>query len=76
MLESIEEGLIEVRLHGSRISGPFALKRFKVENGKEQWLMLMMKGSGLDQARSETPGDDDRSINSDRTMQEIADEDA
>ncbi len=71
MADSIDEGLVEVRLHGERLKGPFALKRFKEESGKEQWLMLMMRGADSIE-QPELLEQEDCSVKTGRTMEEIA----
>ena len=71
MAESVAAGLVEIRMHGERLKGELALKRFKEEHGKEQWLILRMKVGDP----NEQPGlleDNPRSVKSGRTMQQIA----
>jgi len=71
MAESVADGLVEIHLQGERLKGDFALKRFKVEDEKEQWLMLLMKTPG----NEPSPGlleENTTSVQSGRSMEQIA----
>ncbi len=45
MKESLDAGLVEVRLEGEKVKGEFALVRTKHEGKQENWLMVKMKDS-------------------------------
>ncbi|UYN89558.1 MAG: DNA ligase D [Anaerolineales bacterium] len=45
MKESLDAGLVEVRLEGEKVKGEFALVRTKYEGKQENWLMVKMKDS-------------------------------
>jgi len=66
-----ENGQIEVALHGQKISGGYALRRFKVERGKAQWLLIKMKDEHADARRNPT-STENKSVKTGRTMKEIA----
>ncbi len=68
-----ENGQIEVELHGQKIAGGYALRRFKVERGKAQWLLIKMKDDHADARRNPT-STENNSVKTGRTMKEIASE--
>ena len=70
MSGSLDDGLVEIHLDGEKLKGDFALKRFRVEHGKEQWLMLQMKGTELP---PDLLDDADKSVKTGRSMDAIAD---
>ena len=43
LTEAIREGRVEIRLHGRKLSGRFALVRMKVRGKKADWLLIKMR---------------------------------
>ncbi|MGH2582255.1 MAG: DNA ligase D [Anaerolineales bacterium] len=46
--QSYEEGLIEIRLHGEKLKGAYALVQTKFQDSKKNWLMIKMKDKDAD----------------------------
>jgi bifunctional non-homologous end joining protein LigD len=46
--ESYREGLIELRLHGEKLKGAYALVQTKFQDSKKNWLMIKMKDKEAD----------------------------
>ena len=67
-----QNGYIEIRLHGEKIKGGYALKRFKEED-KPKWLLVKMKDDEAD-ARRNPVGAEPDSVVSGRSLKEIAEE--
>lgn len=72
MEDAHRNGLIEVWLEGEKLSGGFALKRFR-EGKKPQWLLIKMDDDHAD-ARRNPVTTQNRSVKSGRTMHAIAKE--
>ena len=70
MADSHKDGLIEVWLKGEKISGGYALKRFR-EGKKPQWLLIKMKDEEADARRNPT-STENLSVKSGRTLTEIS----
>src|SRR5262249_42165191 len=66
--EGLHKGHLRFQLHGKKLTGEFALIRTK--QGKENAWLLMKKGA--DAAVRTWPDEEDRSVLSNRTMDEIA----
>jgi DNA ligase D-like protein (predicted 3'-phosphoesterase) len=71
MQEAYEMGTIEIELSGKKLHGGYALRRFKREGDKDQWLLIKMKDAHADPARDITKTDPD-SAKTGRTLKEIA----
>jgi DNA ligase D-like protein (predicted 3'-phosphoesterase) len=74
MERSLKEGLLEVELHGEKLTGGWALKRFR-RGRQEQWLLIKMRDDGAD-ARRNPVSTQPRSVASGRTLAAVAREDA
>lgn len=72
MPESLEQGQIEVALHGKKLSGGFALVHTKTGGDKKNWLLVKMDDEGAD-ARRRPTSTEPESVLSGRTVQEVAD---
>lgn len=72
MQESYEQGLIEVRLHGQKLEGSWALVRTKFNDAKNSWLMVKMKGAEANPEYNIVT-DLPKSIKSGMTIEEMAD---
>lgn len=68
--ESLESGLLEINLKGHRLTGGFALKCFREERGKKQWLLIKMKDEYAD-AHKDPVNTELRSVISNRSLDEI-----
>ncbi|MFW6323021.1 MAG: DNA polymerase ligase N-terminal domain-containing protein [Guyparkeria sp.] len=67
--EGLKRGLIEVWLDGEKIRGGYAFKR--IEGGdKPQWLLIKMRDEAAD-ARRDPVSTETHSVKSDRTLEEI-----
>ncbi len=66
-----EDGQIEIELEGKKLQGGYALRRFKVERGKAQWLLIKMKDDHADARRNPTSTENDSALTG-RTMEQIA----
>lgn len=69
MEESLREGKLEVRLAGSRLKGDYAL----IRTGRREparWLFFRMHGAG--ESGAHPAGEEDRSVLTGRSMDEIA----
>jgi DNA ligase D-like protein (predicted 3'-phosphoesterase) len=73
MERSLEEGLLEVELHGEKLTGGWALKRFR-RGAQEQWLLIKMRDDAAD-ARRNPVSTQPRSVASGRTLAAVARED-
>ncbi len=71
MQEAYEMGTIEIELSGQKLHGGYALRRFKREGDKDQWLLIKMKDAHADPARDITKTDPD-SAKTGRTLKEIS----
>lgn len=70
MEHSLDDGLIEIELHGEKLAGGYALKR--MGRGREaDWLLIKMDDESAD-ARRRPTSTQRRSVRSGRTLQEIA----
>jgi DNA ligase D-like protein (predicted 3'-phosphoesterase) len=75
VLESLEEGLLEVRLHGEKLAGGYALKRIEGGNGEQsKWLLIKMRDDDADARRNPTSTEPE-SVISGRGMNEVAKQD-
>ncbi len=72
MEEAVRQGHLKVLLHGKKLQGAFALTRTSTSRGKENWIIVKMR----DQFASSRAGskDRDRSILTNRTLEDIANE--
>jgi DNA ligase D-like protein (predicted 3'-phosphoesterase) len=70
MSASLREGLIEVWLEGSKLSGGYALKRIR-SGKKPQWLVIKMRDEEAD-ARRNPVSTQPESVLTGRTLKEIA----
>lgn len=75
MQKCYESGQIEVELDGAKLAGGYALRRFRVEKGKAQWLLIKMKDDHAD-ARRNPVSSEPKSVLSDRTINQIAKEES
>lgn len=73
MEKAYEQGTIEVELRGKKIKGGYALRRFKKEKDKQQWLLIKMKDDQADARRNPT-STENKSVKTGRTMKEIEQE--
>lgn len=73
MQEAYEQGLIEVRLSGEKLHGAWALVKTKFRDAKNSWLMVKMKDGAAD-PDLDIVGDNPRSIQSGKTIEELASE--
>lgn len=71
MQKCYESGQIEVRLDGHKIRGGYALRRFRKEGNKDQWLLIKMKDDEAD-ARRNPVNSEPKSVKSGRTIKQIA----
>ncbi|WP_296898497.1 DNA polymerase ligase N-terminal domain-containing protein [Thiohalocapsa sp.] len=72
MAQSLEEGLVEVYLHGEKLTGGYALKR--IEGGNEEkskWLLIKMRDEGADARRNPT-STEPKSVRSGRDLDAVA----
>lgn len=72
MKESLEKGHVEVWLEGEKISGGYALIRFR-DGEDPQWLLVKMDDDKAD-ARRNPVSTEPKSVLSGRTLEEIANE--
>jgi DNA ligase D-like protein (predicted 3'-phosphoesterase) len=70
MERSLEDGLIEVELHGEKLTGGYALKRTG-SGSQADWLLIKMNDDDAD-ARRRPTSTQPRSVSSGRTLEEIA----
>ncbi|MEE4383402.1 MAG: DNA polymerase ligase N-terminal domain-containing protein [Pseudomonadales bacterium] len=70
MERSLKEGLLEVELHGEKLTGGWALKRFR-RGRQEQWLLIKMRDDAAD-ARRNPVSTQPRSVASGRTLAGLA----
>ncbi|TBW53349.1 DNA ligase [Marinobacter halodurans] len=70
MADAHRDGLIEVWLEGEKLSGGFALKRFR-EGKKPQWLLIKTNDDHAD-ARRNPVSTENKSVKSGRTLHAIA----
>lgn len=68
--DALKAGLLEINLKGHRLEGGFALKRFRVEKNKAQWLLIKMQDDKAD-AHKNPVSTENRSVKSNRTLEEI-----
>jgi len=73
MERSLEDGRVEVRLEGEKISGGYALIRTGRGKGDDRWLLIKMKDDEADARRNPVSTEPD-SVASGRTLEEIAEE--
>ncbi|WP_295878517.1 DNA polymerase ligase N-terminal domain-containing protein [uncultured Thiohalocapsa sp.] len=72
MVASLDDGLVEVRLHGEKLAGGYALKR--IEGGNEEqakWLLIKMRDDGADARRNPT-STEPNSVLTGRDLDQIA----
>lgn len=70
MAEAWRRGLLEVWLEGDKLSGGYALKRFR-QGAKPQWLLIKMNDERAD-ARRNPVSTENRSVKSGLTLEQIA----
>jgi DNA ligase D-like protein (predicted 3'-phosphoesterase) len=73
--ESYAEGRLEVFLDGEKIKGGFALVKTRMQGGKQQWLLIKMKGDHAD-ARRNPVSTQPNSVKTWRTLKQIENEEA
>lgn len=71
MQEAYEQGLIEVRLSGQKLRGAWALVKTKFRDAKNSWLLVKMKDGTADPGQ-DIVGENPRSIQSGKTIAEVA----
>lgn len=71
--DCVEGGHLTVWLGGQKISGGYALTRFKREGGKEQWLLVKMDDGEADARRNPVSTEPD-SVRSGRDLDQIREE--
>lgn len=75
MRDAYDSGHLTFWLEGKKISGGFALTRFKVDRGKAQWLLVKMEDEAAD-ARRNPVNTQPKSVLSGRTISGVAREGA
>jgi hypothetical protein len=70
MEKAYAQGTIEVELKGEKIKGGYALRRFRKEGDKHQWLLIKMRDDHADARRNPT-STENKSVKTGRTMKEI-----
>lgn len=73
MEDCLADGHLTVWLDGEKLSGGYALTRFRVEDDDEQWLLVKMDDDEADARRNPVSTETD-SVLSGRSMDEIRDE--
>jgi DNA ligase D-like protein (predicted 3'-phosphoesterase) len=73
MQAAYEDGHLAFWLYGKKLSGGYALTRFRRERGKAQWLLVKIGDEKAD-ARRNPVSTQQKSVLTRRTMQQIADE--
>ena len=68
--QALQEGHLKFELHGSKLTGPYALTRVG-GSGRERWLLVKMAGEGAD-ARRDPVRSEPNSVLSGRGLEEIA----
>ncbi|MBW9206646.1 3'-phosphoesterase [Mumia sp. zg.B17] len=68
--DALADGHLVVDLHGRRLSGPYALTRTGEAGGKEQWILVKMRGPGVE-AGADPARDGLTSVLSGRTNAEL-----
>jgi DNA ligase D-like protein (predicted 3'-phosphoesterase) len=71
MQEALDEGKVEVWLEGQKLTGGYALIR--IDDGDDRWLLIKMDDDEAD-ARRKPTSTQPRSVLSDRTIEEIAED--
>lgn len=71
MAQAFIDGHISVWLEGRKLTGGYALTRFKVERGKAQWLLVKMDDDASD-ARRNPVSTQPQSVISGRALKDIA----
>jgi DNA ligase D-like protein (predicted 3'-phosphoesterase) len=75
VVESLDEGLLEVRLYGEKLSGGYALKRIEGGNAEQsKWLLIKMRDDAADARRNPTSTEPE-SVISGRGLKEVAKQD-
>jgi len=70
MQQAVENGKIEIELHGKKLQGSYALIRTKLHNEKRNWLFFKMKEGGKKKAVKYN----EKSVLTNRTLNQIAQE--
>ncbi|RJS91943.1 DNA polymerase ligase N-terminal domain-containing protein [Salinisphaera sp. Q1T1-3] len=73
LAEAWADGHLTVRLHGTKLTGGYALTHFRTEGDKRQWLLVKMDDDAAD-ARRNPVSTADASVLTGRSTQQIADE--
>jgi bifunctional non-homologous end joining protein LigD len=71
MEQRVEKGKLSITFHGQRLKGSFTLLRTRRSSSKPQWL-LMKHADALADPNYDPVRDEDRSVKSDRSMEELA----
>ena len=75
LTQSLDDGLVEIRLHGQKLSRGYALKRIRGGNEeKSQWLLIKMRDDAADARRNPT-STEPKSVVSRRDLDDV-DEDS
>lgn len=69
--DAVDHGHILADIRGEKLQGNFALNRFRVENDKEQWLLVKMDDAAAD-ARRNPVSTEPRSVLTGDTIAEVA----
>ncbi|KHL09077.1 DNA ligase D-like protein (predicted 3'-phosphoesterase) [Mumia flava] len=70
---AVRAGHLKVRLHGSKLTGAFALTRTGSRDGKEQWILVKIDDDGADRRRRPTSTQNE-SVLTGRTNEDLEDE--
>ncbi|MBV2362525.1 DNA polymerase ligase N-terminal domain-containing protein [Streptomonospora nanhaiensis] len=74
MAEGLEHGHVSFRLHGEKLSGGYALNRFRGDDGEEAWLLVKEKDAAAD-PRTDPVSTRPESVRTGRVLAEVADDD-
>lgn len=70
MSKCVDNGQVEIELHGEKLKGGYALRKFK---GDRQWLLIKMKDEHADARRNPISTEPD-SVKSGKSLKEIAEQ--
>jgi len=69
--DALEHGHILAEIRGEKLHGGYALNRFKVEDGKEQWLLVKLDDDAADARRNPVSTEPESALSGD-TVEEVA----
>ncbi len=75
MTDAVENGRVEVTLHGKKLKGGYAIIRTRMKGKKEQWLLIKMKDDSADARRNPVSTEPD-SVKTGKSIEEIRKENA